>query len=84
MNLKKLHADVNGTRVCKECFLESIPCFMDVEQTFKMQIEKFLRSLHFERYRRPWSRALGLLTQNPYFRRVLSDSPKPEVVDRYH
>ncbi len=77
---RKLHADVNGSRNLRERFLEGwdrLRC--GKEQALRRQVEKFLRNLSSERYKCLRSKARGLLAQNPYFLRVLGDSPKPEV-----
>ncbi len=75
---KKLHADVNASRNLKERFLESLH-LRRMEEAFRWQVERFLQNLSSERYKCLRSKARGLLAQNPYFRKVLGDSPKPEV-----
>jgi len=82
---RKLHADVNGSLNLKERFLEGwgrLRCGR--EQALRGQVEKFLRNLSSERYKCLWSKARGLLTQNPYFLRVLGDSSKPEAWTTVH
>ena len=76
----KLPADVNGSLNLRERFLEGwsrLRC--GKEQALRRQVEKFLKNLSSERYKGLWSKARGLLAQNPYFLRVLGDSPKPEA-----
>jgi putative transposase len=77
---RQLHADVNGSLNIKERFLEGwgrLRC--GKEQALRRQVEKFLRNLSSERYKCLWSKARGLLAQNPYFLRVLGDSPKAKA-----
>ncbi|QWK20503.1 MAG: transposase [Hydrogenobacter thermophilus] len=77
---RKLHADVNGSLNLRERFLEGWGrSHCEKEQALRRQVEKFLENLFSERYKCLWSKARGLLTQNPYFLKVLGDSPKPEV-----
>ena len=77
---KKLHVDVNGSLNLKERFLEGwsrLRC--GKEQAIRRQVQNFLNNLFSERFKRLGSKARGLLAQNPYFLRILSDSPKPEA-----
>ena len=82
---RKLHADVNGSLNLRERFLEGWGRLCrGKEQALRRQMQKFLRNLLSERYRRLWSKARGLLARNPYFAGVLSDSPKPEAWTSVH
>ncbi|MGB9874045.1 MAG: RNA-guided endonuclease InsQ/TnpB family protein, partial [Hydrogenobacter sp.] len=74
----KLHADVNASRNLRERFLESLH-LRRVDEVLRWQVERFLQNLSSERFKCLRSKARGLLAQNPYFRKVLGDSPKPEV-----
>ncbi|PMP97907.1 MAG: hypothetical protein C0169_01625 [Thermodesulfobacterium geofontis] len=74
----KLHADVNASRNLKERFLESLH-LRRMEQALRWQVERFLQNLSSERFKCLRSKARGLLTQNPYFKKVLGDSSEPEV-----
>ena len=77
---RKLHADVNGSRNLRGRFLEGWDrLHRGKEQALRRQVEKFLRNLSSERYKCLRSKARGLLARNPYFLRVLGDSPEPEA-----
>ena len=79
---RKLHADVNGSRNLRERFLEGWDrLHRGKERALRGQAEKFLRNLSSERYRCLRSKARGLLARNPYFLRVLGDSPEPTLRD---
>ncbi|WP_143441272.1 RNA-guided endonuclease InsQ/TnpB family protein [Hydrogenobacter hydrogenophilus] len=74
----KLHADVNASRNLRERFLGSLH-LRRMEQALRWQVERFLQNLSSERFKCLRGKARSLLTQNPYFKKVLGDSSKPEV-----
>ncbi|WP_028951166.1 RNA-guided endonuclease InsQ/TnpB family protein [Sulfurihydrogenibium subterraneum] len=68
----KLNADVQASRNLIKRFDKGM-FVCGRKQALRLQIEEFIANLQLERYKCLWSKALRLLTQNPYFK-GLSDS----------
>jgi putative transposase len=70
----KLHADVNGARNLRERLSNGWAHLYRMEQALSKQVKMFLDNLNTERYKCLWGKARSLLTQNHYFKKVLSNS----------
>lgn len=70
----RLHADVNGARNLRERLSDGWLHLYRKEQALSKQVSLFLDNLNTERFKCLWGKARNLLTQNPYFKKVLSNS----------